>query len=85
MDILTIDIREVFHVGFTRRCREQFPHFRTPYNISPILELLKEKDVKATFFVVGEITEKYPEVIMMIMDDGQKWRSMTGRIYRSES
>lgn len=71
-NILTIDVEEVFHGEFTRQYRKQFTNFRTPYNIPPILELLKERDVRATFFVVGEIAEKYPEVVKMIVDDGHE-------------
>lgn len=35
-----------------------------------VLELLKKEDIKATFFCVGENTQKYPEVYQQILDDG---------------
>ncbi|WP_054026526.1 polysaccharide deacetylase family protein [Bacillus sp. FJAT-28004] len=35
-----------------------------------ILDILKEKGVKATFFVVGQQVTKYPEVLQRIVDEG---------------
>ncbi|MHA6482739.1 polysaccharide deacetylase family protein [Paenibacillus sp. strain BS8-2] len=35
-----------------------------------ILDILKEKGVKATFFVVGQQVSKYPEVLQRIKDEG---------------
>ena len=43
------------------------PH---PVNTLRILEILKENDVKAVFFVVGEKAMKYPEIIEQIIDEG---------------
>ena len=39
-------------------------------NITPLLQLLKEHDVQATFFIVGWIAEKHPDVVRAIMQDG---------------
>ena len=35
-----------------------------------VLRLLKEEDIKATFFCVGENVQKYPEVYQQILMDG---------------
>ncbi|MDR7870767.1 MAG: polysaccharide deacetylase family protein [Tissierellaceae bacterium] len=35
-----------------------------------ILDILKEYDIKATFFVVGSMTEKYPDLLKRIYDEG---------------
>ncbi len=35
-----------------------------------VLDVLKEKDVKATFFLIGEYVEKYPEVARRIVAEG---------------
>lgn len=40
----------------------------TPY----ILKVLKEFDVKATFFVVGDNVRKYPELYQQILNDGHR-------------
>ena len=40
-------------------------------NVTPqILDILKEYDVKATFFVVGSLAEKNPEIIKRIYEEG---------------
>lgn len=65
-NILSIDVEEVFHGEYTREHRGQNPIYRTPCNIPKILELLRKHDVKATFFMVGEVVEKYPEVVKRV-------------------
>lgn len=37
-----------------------------------ILKVLKEFDVKATFFVVGDNVRKYPELYQQILDEGHR-------------
>ncbi|RLG15540.1 hypothetical protein DRN63_05215 [Nanoarchaeota archaeon] len=71
-NILTIDVEEIFHTEYARHIRQQHAVYRTPANILGILELLKEYDVTATFFIVGEIAEKFPEVIEMLIDGGHE-------------
>lgn len=39
-------------------------------NTVVILDILKEQNVKATFFVIGENVEKHPEVAKRIVEDG---------------
>jgi len=38
----------------------------------PILKLFKENDIHATFFVLGEVAEKYPELIKTIQENGHE-------------
>ena len=65
-------MEEVFHGEYMQQyCKQDFT-YRTPYNIPEILSLLKEYEVKATFFIVGELAEKYPEVVKMIEEDGHE-------------
>ncbi|HMS65228.1 MAG TPA: polysaccharide deacetylase family protein [Ignavibacteria bacterium] len=45
---------------------------RIERNTELILSLLKEKNIKATFFVVGWIAEKFPELIKKISNDGHE-------------
>ena len=35
-----------------------------------VLNILREKNVKATFFLIGEYVEKYPEVARRIVEEG---------------
>ena len=39
-------------------------------DIPEILATLKEADIKATFFIVGQWAEKYPEAVKMMAQDG---------------
>lgn len=43
-------------------------------DIDKILEVLKENNVKITFFMVGDWIDKYPEVVKKINDAGQEIR-----------
>lgn len=38
----------------------------------PLLTLLKKHQIKATFFVLGQVAEKYPELIKKIHQDGHE-------------
>ncbi|MCR8969610.1 polysaccharide deacetylase family protein [Facklamia sp. 7083-14-GEN3] len=41
-----------------------------PYTTPQILDILKAHNVKATFFVLGQNAEQYPEIIKRIHDEG---------------
>ena len=43
------------------------PH---PQNTARVLDVLKEMDVKASFFVIGEKAKQYPELIKRIVNEG---------------
>lgn len=43
------------------------PH---PVYTPEMLDLLKEKDVKATFFLLGEQVEKYPDIVKRMNEEG---------------
>jgi hypothetical protein len=60
-NILTIDVEELFHAEYARDLGVHF--FRTPSNLPTILKLLREHNAKATFFIVGELAEKFPSVV----------------------
>lgn len=38
----------------------------------PLLALLRQKNIKATFFVLGELAEKHPAIIKKISDEGHE-------------
>ena len=41
-----------------------------PKNTPKILDILKEMDVKATFFVIGKYVHEYPNIVRRIHNDG---------------
>lgn len=70
MKILTFDIEEWFHVfeNHNNTVHTKWDTFekRLPQTIDLLLNLLKENDVKATFFCMGWVVRKYPEIIKKI-------------------
>lgn len=43
----------------------------TPYT-EQLLQVLKEEKVQATFFIVGESAEKYPQLVKQVQNDGHE-------------
>lgn len=41
-------------------------------NTLKILEILKKEEVKGTFFVVGELAEQYPDILIQTRDEGHE-------------
>ena len=37
-----------------------------------LIKLLKKHNVKATFFIIGELAEKHPELLHLMLDEGHK-------------
>lgn len=76
MRILTFDIEEWFHIldnESTRTHREWSQYeSRIESNVERVLELLLKKKKKATFFCLGWIAEKYPNIIKKIDTLGYK-------------
>ena len=70
-NILSIDVEEIFHIEYLNNSIEK-SHYRSIENLPPILDLLGENDISATFFIVGEIAEKYPEILRMIEEEGHE-------------
>lgn len=71
-NILSIDIEEIFHAEYARGYYGSCMDYRTPKNLPIVLKLLEEHDAKATFFIVGEIAKKFPEIIEMIRMKGHE-------------
>jgi polysaccharide deacetylase family protein (PEP-CTERM system associated) len=73
---LTIDVEDYFQVsGFerdiSRESWDQFPT-RVVQNTRRILSLLAHRDIKATFFVLGWVAERYPELVRDIDHAGHE-------------
>lgn len=76
---LTIDVEDYFQVSAfaphiarsewnTRECRVE-------RNIDRILEMLSANETKATFFTLGWIAERYPQLICKIVQEGHELAS----------
>ena len=70
MNILGIDFEDWFHPELIQKYiskKDNQP--KVVEGIDKILDLLRKKDTKATFFVVGELLEFKPELLDLILDN----------------
>ena len=72
MNILTVDVEEWFHLldhDLTKDKGSWSSHeVRIHKNLERILTILENTDTKATFFVLGWIAKKYPDVIKTLLE-----------------
>ena len=76
---MTIDVEDYFQVSaFASHIpRESWASIacRVEGNIDRILALLDEENIKATFFTLGWIAERYPAMVKRIVSDGHELAS----------
>jgi len=87
VNALTIDVEDYFQVSafaahIPRASWDSLP-CRVERNIDHILLLLADADVRATFFTLGWIAERYPEMIRRIVDGGHELASHGYEHYRA--
>ncbi len=68
LNILTIDLEEWYHPEYVRK--ETLPHKeeRIQHSLKTTIALLNKHDFRATFFVVGELAERYPEIVDILRE-----------------
>jgi polysaccharide deacetylase family protein (PEP-CTERM system associated) len=75
-DLMTVVLEDYFHVGAMRGLirPHQWNRFETRFesNTLKALDLLKKNDVKATFFVLGWVAERQPELVAEIARQGHE-------------
>ena len=76
---LTIDVEDYFQVSAfaPHIARDQWDskECRVERNVGRILEMLDQAQVKATFFTLGWIAERYPQLIRRIVQEGHELAS----------
>jgi len=76
---MSIDVEDYFQVSaFAPHIRREdwdTPPCRVERNVDLILGLLDETNAKATFFTLGWIAERYPQVVRRIVDNGHELAS----------
>ena len=76
---LTIDVEDYFQVSafapYIARSDWDQRECRVERNVDRILEMLGAHDTKATFFTLGWIAERYPELIRRIVREGHELAS----------
>jgi polysaccharide deacetylase family protein (PEP-CTERM system associated) len=76
---LTIDVEDYFQVSafapYIRRSEWDARECRVERNVDRILGMLAERDVKATFFTLGWVAERYPALVRRIVEGGHELAS----------
>lgn len=67
-NILTVDVEEWYHPEYVKNKSPPHREERLQQSLGITLDLLNDRDLKATFFVVGELAEKRPEIIKNIRE-----------------
>ena len=76
---MTVDVEDYFQVSaferyIVREDWQRLPH-RVEHNTDRVLALFAEHGVKATFFMLGWIAERYPSLLRRIVDAGHELAS----------
>ncbi len=76
VNAMTVDIEDYFQVAAFEECIPrvewgQWPQ-RVERNTELVLEMLEQHDVKGTFFILGWIAERYPELVRRIAACGHE-------------
>ena len=70
MNLLGIDFEEWFHPELIQKIlTNEEKSFEVVKGIDKILEFLRKHDTYATFFMVGEILEKFPDILDKILEN----------------
>lgn len=73
MNLLGIDFEEWFHPELIQRVlTNETKNFEVTRGLDKILELLNKHETSATFFMVGEIIKKFPDILDKILNDGHE-------------
>ena len=76
VNALTVDVEDYFQVSafakHVRRSQWDSMECRVEHNVERILDLLAATDATATFFTLGWIAERYPELIRRIAGAGHE-------------
>jgi polysaccharide deacetylase family protein (PEP-CTERM system associated) len=76
LNALTIDVEDYYHVSGFDRCvsRRQWDDFpaRVGDSTRRVLDLLAERGVRATFFILGWVAERQPELVRAIHAAGHE-------------
>jgi len=76
LNAMTVDVEDFFHVSAFESIisPEQWQEYqpRVDRNTRRLLDVFAEKGVKATFFVLGWVAERYPELIKEIHKQGHE-------------
>lgn len=76
LNAMSVDIEDWFQVGafetvINRADWDRLEH-RVEHNSHAVLDLFEEAGIKATFFTLGWVAERYPQLMQRIVSDGHE-------------
>lgn len=91
-NVITVDVEDWYHAHVFNIDRQQWPRMedRVMYNTERLLDLFAQFNTKGTFFVLGSVAKKHPELIKKIARMGHEtgshgyWHSLIYRQSRKE-
>ena len=76
---MSVDVEDYYHVSAFESCinKKQWNEMpcRIEANMERILALFEQKSIKATFFTLGCVAERYPAMVREIVDQGHELAS----------
>lgn len=79
VNAMTVDVEDYFQVSAFEPyiSRDEWAHIpsRVEQNTHKILDLFAEHDTKATFFTLGWVAERYPQLIRRMVEEGHELAS----------
>ena len=73
INVFTIDLEDWYHPEFvTKFVLAHQREDQVEEAVKPLLELLDKHKVRATFFVLGQVAERHPELIEKIYEEGHE-------------
>src|SRR5579871_5999122 len=76
INVLTVDVEEYFHPtevqASTGPATWALLPSRLQGQVSRVLDILEEREVKATFFILGWVAERHPKIVQQIADAGHE-------------
>lgn len=91
MNYLSIDLESFTHINIHNNLTsEQRKHLDNGWivdSVNEVLQILKENEVKVTFFVISEIYNFYPDLIHKIKSEGHEiaWHTSTHQLLKYEN
>ena len=79
VNAMTVDVEDYFQVSafekiISRKDWDNCQH-RVERNTHKVLDIFKAKNIKATFFTLGWVAERYPSVVKRIVEEGHELAS----------
>ena len=88
LNAMTVDVEDYFQVEalapHIRREEWETRECRVEGNVERILQLFSDTDTKATFFTLGWVAERYPQLIRRIVDNNHELASHGFAHYRAD-